>query len=440
MQDNPFDPQFMDEAWGQMQAILQQEMPQKKKRRAFLWWWLLPVGVLGFSLVYLIAISNNPLIKENKHGLPPIAQYDTNGPTKEKIDLPNTATQDLPTGLSKPEVNNWDLPEVPSSKINKKPSGTAFLSKEEQFTISTPEQANTFNNPVSQLETESVAPSLPLVPQVVSSEENNPLNLSKPETTSHAEAHPATALNSSFVFDPLSIAVDLKHTPIIPQISASLPALKITPVRNHSLWTEGMLGTATPIVGQGYLGLGVSWQRKWGKKYLRLGMHYYRGNMVLGKTSSNDALEFASENSDSPVTNPDTTSSVGLNTDQSGAFINAKYQTLSLPIRLGYTLSEKWSVEAGVQFSRLLSFDSRDPLSSSSQVYIAQRLDQAEFNQNQQGIGNLDALLDSKSFFEAQLALNYHWHSHVRVNISPLSAHWRSMEKQVLQRNRWVAW
>lgn len=139
-QDNyHIDEQFMNQAWGEMETLLDKEMPvQKRKRRFALWWFW---GVSAASLGLLLFFSF-PHLKKS---------FNKNIATQEKVATTTSSAERQETTPVVPsdmvDISASENQKTPKSALPPKPHETALSSTESTTKVITPIAKLTIDKP-----------------------------------------------------------------------------------------------------------------------------------------------------------------------------------------------------------------------------------------------------------------------------------------------------
>jgi hypothetical protein len=372
MPDNPFDEKFMDDAWSLMNNQLNEVMPQERKRRFFFWWWFLPS--LGLSVVLLGLFlpkldwntpqpQNNSIPTTESHSPEPIAEAQ------------NTTTQAL---QNQKLQTTKTLPESTQERPAPNPK---------EINPNIPNGQDPVTNPSVQVPEARVLHTESEIPQ---SEQQVP------------EMEQVTDLR---FFSPF----DLLNKQALEPIFSSSTDFKFNYERTKPKGLLAKRGTASIFAATAYeplherieLAAGIGWKQQKGRFFLRLEPGLHRGSSLIRPTQFT-----TSENSiDSPGTStnldPGGKPTFGANNQEFS--IDFQYLTLEAPLTLGYYFNEKWSLEGGLQWTKVLQFKESNTLAEST--LDALKADQ-EFTANQTSF-DFDNLLQRRSWLEGRLGLNY---------------------------------
>lgn len=397
MQDNPFDKEFMDDAWSMMNDQLNEVMPQERKRRFAFWWWFLPsLGAASILVLMLLPKSVSP-----------------NQPT-ELITKPNKQIQleqpiaDLATKQSISPVNN--KPAKPINNSTKKVSEPKQTNHQAtKQTTKPPNQKTTKQN------------NNPIIPK-----EQDPVTVPAFQDPKAIVLHAVTEESQSDQrIAPTVPVTDLRFlTPFSTLKSSALWALSLTdqptivfnttPIKVSKLYNRR--ATAAAFLSAGYNAqhgqtdytAGLGWKQQNGRLFLRLEPGLNLGATLIS-TSTNMVSDNALMDVETGSTNLDPSfqpQSEALANNQSVA-IDARFINLSIPLTLGYQIGQKWSLEGGLQWSHALRLRASQTLDETAAVRL-QNGAASNFSTGQEN-ANLRNLLQQPSWLEGRMALNYRW-------------------------------
>lgn len=341
------DAAFEDEAWGNMEAILDREMPVKRDKRRFIWWWfggLLLLLSIGLSFMFYSSTipekKEKEIIAKNRNE---ITKKDNAKSTVLGAASNNLTTKDTQKDLQKP------IASIPTKKIDRQ-IDPIQKQKEQPRTPKV-----TFNKNNTGIASEFVATT-------------SLVNFTRP-TSSGSSFFPLTktAISSitstSTLVPSLSfyqkLAVPIRPLPLVPINSIISP-------NNYAKWHWGLSGTigSIKLTKINELGIGAFAAYQFTKKWqVQLGLtySYFRTAALLSAApdpttrGQGPFLPEADPNTDSnPVVFPPSeeddieedlipVEGISLSDLQQAGGIHY----LSFPLIIDYKLAEKWSVNLG---------------------------------------------------------------------------------------------
>ena len=394
MQDNPFDEQFMDQAWGQMKMTLDQEMPERRKKRLFLWWWLLP------ALLLVIGLSAYAWQKDrlNKEPLEisaetPIASIDI-ATSKEERNPQNTSNSAVEESAQKkeaspkinhPELATPDQPPSTESQTNRNTNGPRNPSATNQGL----EQQLITEPTVAPIASNTTRPEL----------NNNPMS-SQQESEREVRPLPRSLLP---LFEPLpSILVNL-DMPVHKELNWPSFAQKSN---QYQLWVNGHLATSLDANQQNSLGLGITYIYPIQRLQIGFGLKAQSGRGVI-ETATSDKADFVSNAEEADPLGSFADPVEDYNIDQNFSTPQAfRFQSLKLSGSLTYRWHPRWSSVLFVEAGQLLGITAQNQIEDNQLLDLGTN---RNGTQEVQAPSELEDLFESKTVIDWGLGIRHQW-------------------------------
>jgi hypothetical protein len=348
-EEHLFDQAFTDRAWGEMEKLLDKEMPVQSKGHRFLWLWALGLVILG-GLGWLFGPTSNVIRAEELLSLPLADQTDSrsnlSANMESTVTIPSTDTFE-----EKIAHQNSSQNVIPNeNKLTRKPedasinyqeakpqSGDVNLVEEitSEFILST----------ASTSKEEPLVSSHELLPSVEDQVESD-IFLKEQERSSLAVAALPFLQKES-----KELSWPLRKTPESIEFKS-----KVRPQRSNWNWGVQAFALGTDVFDLNGGAIGV-----WGQRphfftprlSLSLGVQYELINLQPSSISipSNVQLDASTESSDPTTSFPPNRQMDTVTAQQAAAHLNLRVRQFQLPLSLHWSFGRKWSAFGGAQLS-----------------------------------------------------------------------------------------
>ena len=352
MQDNyqhEFDEQFVNQAWAQMNQLLDQEMPVKGKRRPIFWlWWLsgaLAIALVGGGIFYYSHYQSAPATIGASSSVAAVK-----APKPEAIEANKPV---LSTVKPVPEkgVTEQNTGPASAATLSPTPASPANLAPAPAKQTGSPEGSKTIAAAKAGLDI-TIAPS---IPEAV--EQPGAVDIAQELAPSPPSVSPLAAERLPVLEASAQLSPSHKDKVIL-----SAPSARVAPLVR--LAAEGGVFSQQFSAVDGYhAGLAAELHSRGSRFYLRSGIFYRQYHQDFLNSERLLMMQNSSWEQSNPLSNQNLLATASIITQT---------QYLSLPIGIGFQALPRLAIETSLQASQLIASRRQDTWSLAGDASLPQ--------------------------------------------------------------------